>query len=44
VKKQVKAPSPGEEDRWVDMTGEEEVAVGGAGTIADGQALPAAGK
>jgi RND family efflux transporter MFP subunit len=44
VKKQVKAPSPGAEDHWVDFTGEEEVAVGGAGSLADGQALPAVGK
>jgi len=37
LKKQVKSPSPGEEGRWEDITGDEEVIAGDPGTLKDDQ-------
>ena len=37
LKKQVKSPSPGEEGRWEDVTGDEEVVDGDPATLSDGQ-------
>ena len=37
LKKQVKSPSPGEEGRWEDLTGDEEVVAGDPAALSDGQ-------
>jgi RND family efflux transporter MFP subunit len=39
LKKETRAQSPGEEDRWSDVTGEEEVVASGAATLVEGQAV-----
>jgi RND family efflux transporter MFP subunit len=39
LKKQTSAASPGEERRWEDITGQEEVAVAEAGSLSEGQAV-----
>jgi RND family efflux transporter MFP subunit len=41
LKKQVKSPSPGEEVRWENLTGEEEVIAGDPGTLKDDQPVRA---
>lgn len=37
VKKQVQSPSPGEEERWEDVSGDEEVVASDPATLSDGQ-------